>query len=156
MNLKLGQSLDDLSFSLCSIFAPAFPLDRNKSGSKNLKEGWWPPFLHWVPYLLEVVSLGSIFPLLGILDKVIPIGSWEPLTSQVSGTFWRFPPLHVFHCCNLFFCFVFLFLFFLLEVGAQLNDMGAFFLTNAVHFPLGITLFASYKCWFYDSILSWF
>jgi hypothetical protein len=37
MNAKLGQSLDGLSFSLCSIFVPEFPLDRNNSGLKILK-----------------------------------------------------------------------------------------------------------------------
>jgi hypothetical protein len=36
---KVGLSLDDLSFSLCSIFVTAFPLDRNNSGLK---------FLRWV------------------------------------------------------------------------------------------------------------
>ena len=37
--------------------------------------------------VLEMVSTGSISPLLGILAKVIPIGSWEPLASLASGTF---------------------------------------------------------------------
>jgi len=35
----------------------------------------------------EVVSWGSISPLLGISAKVTPIESWEPLTSQVFQTF---------------------------------------------------------------------
>jgi hypothetical protein len=34
-------------------------------------------------YLLEVVFAGSISPLLCILAKVIPVGSWEPLASLV-------------------------------------------------------------------------
>jgi hypothetical protein len=34
MDPKVGQVLDGLSFSLSSIFAPAFPLDRNNSGLK--------------------------------------------------------------------------------------------------------------------------
>ena len=29
---QMGQSLDGLSFSLCSLFVPAFPLDRSNSG----------------------------------------------------------------------------------------------------------------------------
>jgi hypothetical protein len=33
-----------------------------------------------------VISSGSIYPLLGISAKVIPIGSWESLTSLVSRT----------------------------------------------------------------------
>jgi hypothetical protein len=32
MVLKLGQSLGGLSFGLCPIFVPAFPLDWNNSG----------------------------------------------------------------------------------------------------------------------------
>jgi hypothetical protein len=40
-------------------------------------------------YLLEVVSTGCcIFSLLGILAKVITIGSYEPLASLETGTFW--------------------------------------------------------------------
>jgi hypothetical protein len=37
MDPKLDQSLDAVSFNLCSIFIPAFSLDRNNSGLKNLK-----------------------------------------------------------------------------------------------------------------------
>jgi hypothetical protein len=74
MDTKLGRSLDGLSFSLCSIFASAFLLDRNNSGSKFLKKSEWPHLSTGVPvHLLEVVSSGSISPLLGILAKVIPI-----------------------------------------------------------------------------------
>jgi hypothetical protein len=61
-----------------SIFAPAFPLDRNNSGLKmfRLVNG---PFHNWGhAFLLEMVSSGSLSPLLGILAKVIPTGSWEP------------------------------------------------------------------------------
>jgi hypothetical protein len=85
MDPKLGRSLDELPFSLCSIFVPAFPLDRNNSRSKM---GGSPYFFTGSPvYLLEVVFSVSISPLLGVLAKVIPIKSWEPLTSQVSGIF---------------------------------------------------------------------
>jgi hypothetical protein len=42
MDPKLGWSLGGFSFRLCSIFVPAFPLDRNNSGSKILKMGGWP------------------------------------------------------------------------------------------------------------------
>ena len=88
MNLKVGWSLDDLSLSLCSIFPAAFPLDKNNSGLKFLKMGGWPhASTGGHAYLLEVVSSGSISPLLGILVKVILIESWKPLTFQVSGTF---------------------------------------------------------------------
>ena len=76
MNLKLGRSLKGLSFRLCSIFVPEFPLDRNNSGSKILKMDGWPH--HAIGshvYLLEVVSSGSISPLLGILVNDVPIAS---------------------------------------------------------------------------------
>jgi hypothetical protein len=33
----VGQSLDGLSFSLCSIFVPTFPLDRDNSRLKILR-----------------------------------------------------------------------------------------------------------------------
>jgi hypothetical protein len=36
MDLKVGRSLDSLFFNLCSIFVPAFSLDRNNSGLKVL------------------------------------------------------------------------------------------------------------------------
>jgi hypothetical protein len=38
-------------------------------------------------YLLEVLSIGSMFPLLGISTKIIPGRSWETPVSQVFGTF---------------------------------------------------------------------
>ena len=41
MDHKLGQSLGGLSLSLCSIFVPAFHLDRNNSELKNLKMSRW-------------------------------------------------------------------------------------------------------------------
>ena len=37
MDHKVGWSLDGLSFSLCSIFVPAFPLDRDDSGLKHFR-----------------------------------------------------------------------------------------------------------------------
>ena len=42
-------------------------------------------------YLLEVVSTDSVFPFLEISTNVIPVGSWEHLTSLVSGTFLWLP-----------------------------------------------------------------
>jgi len=39
------------------------------------------------PYLLNMVSTGSLSPLLGIFAEVLPVGSWEPLGSLTSGTF---------------------------------------------------------------------
>ena len=65
-------------------FRPVFSLDRNNSGSKKFKVGWWPhPSTGGLVYLLEVVFSGSIFSLLGILDNVSHIEFWEPLTSKV-------------------------------------------------------------------------
>jgi len=86
MNPKLGRSLSSFSFSLCSIFVPVLLLDMNNSGSRILKMGRWPRASNGSHvYLLEVIYLGSISPPLGIGAKVIPTGSWEPLTFLVSG-----------------------------------------------------------------------
>jgi hypothetical protein len=74
---NLSHSLGGLSFSLCSIFVPTFPLDRNNSGLKILKMGGWSPASTGDHvYLLEVVSSGSISLLLGISANIIPIKSW--------------------------------------------------------------------------------
>jgi hypothetical protein len=46
------------------------------------------PSLIWCPvFLLEVGSISSLSPLLGISSKVPPFESWDTLTSQVSGAF---------------------------------------------------------------------
>ena len=77
MDPNLGLSVGRLSFSLCSIFVPAFPLTRNISGLKFLEMGGWPLVSTGGHiYLLEVVSSDSITPLLGISVNVIPIKSW--------------------------------------------------------------------------------
>jgi hypothetical protein len=74
---KLGGSLDGLSFSLCSIFVPVFPLDRNNSVLKFFKmDGWSLGSTGCHVYLLEVISSDSISPLLGISANVILIESW--------------------------------------------------------------------------------
>jgi hypothetical protein len=39
-NPKLGSSLDDLSFNLCSIFVLAFPSERNNPRSNFFKVVW--------------------------------------------------------------------------------------------------------------------
>ena len=54
-------------------------------------DGWPHPSTGDYVYLLEVISSGSISIPLGFLAKTIPVRSWEPLTSLVSGTFYRFP-----------------------------------------------------------------
>jgi hypothetical protein len=70
------------------LFVPVFPLDSSNSGLK---------FWRWVVGLLpqpedhveplDTVSTGSPSPFWGILANVIPVGSWEALTFQASGTF---------------------------------------------------------------------
>ena len=49
--------------------------------------GYVPPSMGSQVYLLEVVSTGTIFLLLGILAKKISIGSWEPPSFLLSGLF---------------------------------------------------------------------
>jgi hypothetical protein len=67
------RSLGGLSFSLCSIFVPEFPLDRNSSELKYSRLVGGPhPYTGVYVYLLRVVSLGSVFLLLGISANVIP------------------------------------------------------------------------------------
>lgn len=57
-----------LFFSICSIFVPSFPLDRNNSELKFLMMGTWSPTSTGdYVYLLEVVSSSTISPLLDIL-----------------------------------------------------------------------------------------
>jgi hypothetical protein len=58
----VGQSVDVLSFSLCSIFVSEFPLDRNNTGLKILRWVDGPiiqlgaMFIYWT-WSLQVVSL---------------------------------------------------------------------------------------------------
>ena len=50
------------------------------------------PSLTWCSvFLLEVGFISSLSPLWGILFKVLQFKSWESLTSQLSGAFWRVP-----------------------------------------------------------------
>ena len=69
-------------------FVSIFPLDRNISGLKFLRcmGGRYHSSTGGHAYLLEVVSTGCISPLLGILSKVITVGSSEPLAYLESGT----------------------------------------------------------------------
>jgi hypothetical protein len=71
MGPTFGQSLDSLSFSLCSTFCPCiFFLDRNNSGHSRLEilEVCWSPHLSTgnCVYLMGMVSSGSITSLLDI------------------------------------------------------------------------------------------
>jgi hypothetical protein len=62
MGLKLGRSLEYLSFSLFSIYFPVVLLDRNNSGSGILKVFSDPiPLLEVPVYLLEVDTSNSLF-----------------------------------------------------------------------------------------------
>jgi hypothetical protein len=88
MDPKVGAFLDDLSFSLCFNFSPCISIRQKQFWFKDFGMGGWPyPSSGGSAYLLEVVSSGSISLLLGILANVIPVESWEPLASLVSGTF---------------------------------------------------------------------
>jgi hypothetical protein len=89
MDPKVGQFLYDLSFSLCSIiFVSVFHLDKNNSGVIFFEMDGCFHHSTWIhSYLLEIVSTGSIYLLCGILANIIPVESWEPLSSLASGTF---------------------------------------------------------------------
>jgi hypothetical protein len=49
-------------------------------------DGWPHSSTRGHAYLLDVVFIVSISLLLVILANVIPVGSWEPLPSLLSGT----------------------------------------------------------------------
>jgi hypothetical protein len=85
----MGQSLDGLSFSLCSIFfCPCLSFGQEHFWVKNVEMGGWPhPSTECWACLLKVVSTGFISALFCISTKVIPIGSWNTLASLASGTF---------------------------------------------------------------------
>jgi hypothetical protein len=71
MGLKMSLPLVGHSFSLCSIFVPAFLLEQEKFWFKSFVGGWCCQPSNVDPlWLLEVLSSGSISPLLGILAKV--------------------------------------------------------------------------------------
>ena len=62
---------------------------------KYLWVAWCPcPSTGSPAWLQEVASSGSMSLLLGISPKMTCIDLWEPPLTQVSGTFWRFSPLH--------------------------------------------------------------
>jgi hypothetical protein len=88
----MGLLLDLLFLGLISISIPVILSVRKNNGSDLcLWDG--NPIPHWCPvFLLEVGSISSLSLLSGISSKVLPFESWESLTSQVSGTFERFPP----------------------------------------------------------------
>ena len=77
---KVGQSLDVLSFSLCSISPPPNPQHffLEQFWVKNFEMAGWPhPSTGGHVCLLEVVSLVFISQMLGISANAIPIGSWD-------------------------------------------------------------------------------
>ena len=61
---------------------------------RGMTVGWQP---HKCPvFQLEVGSTSSISPLSGNSSNVPPYESWESLTSQVSGAFWKILPTSYF------------------------------------------------------------
>ena len=87
-------SLDFLSFRFSAIFCPYLSFRQKEFLVKNLQMGGRPHLsTQGNGYLLEVVSKGSISPLLCIQASIIPIWSWQPLVSLASGTFQWLPPV---------------------------------------------------------------
>ena len=85
---KVGHSLDSLSFSFCSSLSQCIYL-RLKRFSVNIFEigGWLHPSTRGHVDFLDVVSTGSLLPLLDISSNVVHVGSWEPLGFLASGIF---------------------------------------------------------------------
>jgi hypothetical protein len=69
-------------------FCPCLSFGQGYFWVKNFEIHWWHhPSTEGYAYLLEVVSTGSLSPLLGMSAKVITIGSWELLSSMESRSF---------------------------------------------------------------------
>ena len=81
MDSKLSQSLDALSFSLCSSFCPSNFFRQGQFWAKILRLVGGLFFKWGHVYLQDVVSSGCISLRLGVSVNVISIVSWEPLTS---------------------------------------------------------------------------
>jgi hypothetical protein len=100
MGLKLGQLLLAYSPSLCSVFAPAFLVDRRRLGKQILWVGWRQCLLNGrLTWLEEWASSGSVSQLLCLSFKVMATDSLELPTFQISGTSKKFPPPHPHTCC---------------------------------------------------------
>lgn len=79
MGLRLSQFYIDHALSLCSIFFPAFHLDRTNLGSKVSWVGFcFYPSTKGPALLQEMASSRPMSLLLGISAKVNNIDSWEP------------------------------------------------------------------------------
>jgi hypothetical protein len=90
MDPHVGQSLDGLSFSLCSTLCiPVFPLDRSPSG---FGDKWVTPSPNVGLCLTSAYGLYK-FSLPFVSAIVIPVRSWEALAFLASGTCWWLPPV---------------------------------------------------------------
>ena len=69
-----------------SIFVHVFQNISEYFWVKNFEMGGWPhPLMQGHACLLDVVSVGSLSPLLHVSAKAIPMESWEPFISLTSG-----------------------------------------------------------------------
>jgi hypothetical protein len=130
MNLKLGPSLDGLSFSLCSIFVPAFPLDRNNCGLKIMRWVGGPISLmgamsiYWrwsLPFLSPRCWAFQIRSLPCVLGASYIHGVWD---------FLEVPPSLTPHCC------IFLIIIFLAHWTCLLSPLYLILLPFAYPSPL--------------------
>jgi hypothetical protein len=88
MDPQVGQTLDGLFFSLCSTLCPCISFRQEQFWVNIFEMGGGPhPSTGDRACLLDMVSTGSLSPLLGISTNVIFIGSWESLAFLASGTF---------------------------------------------------------------------
>ena len=88
-------------------FCPYSSFGQEHFWVKNLEMGGYPhPLTGGRAYLVEVVSTGSISPLLRISAKVITFGPWEPLTSLASGACSGYPQFLITHCYTFLFDFL--------------------------------------------------
>ena len=94
MDSQVRQSLDGLSFSLCSILCPFISFRQEQFWVKILEMGRWPHPSTRGPCLTSGYGLDRFsLSFVGYSANVIPVGSWEALAFLVSRTFWLLPPV---------------------------------------------------------------
>jgi hypothetical protein len=110
----VGRSLDDLFFSLLSIFCPCLPFGQEHFWAKIFEMGGWPhPSTGAMPiywnWSVQIVSpLSWVF-----IAKVIDIGSWEPLPSVGMALSRHYPQFPIPQCYMFLFNFPTLYTFLL-------------------------------------------
>ena len=111
MDPQVGQSLDSLSFILCSTLCPCISFRQEQLWVKILEMGGWPhPSIKGCVYPLDMVSTGFPSPLWGISANAIPsqMGPGRLLLSWHLGLSGCCPLFSIPHCYTPLFNFLIL------------------------------------------------